>query len=63
MAKLQDHYDNNKSLNMEFVYLDKRPDQGCRFIVSNIEDRNIIVSEVGWTNYTLEKFIECSIIS
>lgn len=58
VAKLQDHYDNNKLLNMEFVYRDERPDQGCRFIVSNTKNKSIVVSEVGWTNFTLNKFIE-----
>ncbi|MEK4330689.1 hypothetical protein MKZ24_31695 [Paenibacillus sp. FSL R7-0297] len=58
MAKLQDHYDNNKFLDLEFIYRDVRPDQGCRFIVSNTENRSIIDSQIGWTNFTLNKFIE-----
>ncbi|MEK4851775.1 hypothetical protein NST04_18150 [Paenibacillus sp. FSL H7-0756] len=58
MAKLKDYYNSNKYLNMKFVYYDNRPDQGCRFIVSNTEDGNSMTSEVGWTNFTLNKFIE-----
>ncbi|WP_405110490.1 hypothetical protein MHH28_00835 [Paenibacillus sp. FSL K6-1217] len=58
MAKLQDHYENDKSLKMEFVYRDERPDQGCKFIVTITENRSIVVSEVGWTNFTLNKFVE-----
>lgn len=58
LATLQDHYENDKSLNMEFVYRDERPDQGCRFIVTNTENRSIVVSDVGWTNFTLSKFVE-----
>ncbi|ETT30237.1 hypothetical protein C162_33548 [Paenibacillus sp. FSL R7-269] len=58
MAKLQDYYKNDKSLNIEFVYRDKRPDQGCKFIVTITENRSIVVSEVGWTNFTLNKFVE-----
>ncbi|MFD1908071.1 hypothetical protein ACFSQ7_34930 [Paenibacillus rhizoplanae] len=58
LATLQDYYENDKSLNMEFVYRDEKLDQGCKFIVANTENRSIVVSDVGWTNFTLNKFVE-----
>ncbi|OKP72580.1 hypothetical protein A3842_22530 [Paenibacillus sp. P3E] len=58
MAKLQDHYDTNKFLNMEFIYRDNRPDQGCSFKITSFEHGSVIASDIGWTNATLNKFIE-----
>ncbi|OKP82536.1 hypothetical protein [Paenibacillus sp. P32E] len=58
MAKLQDHYDTNKFLNMEFICRDNRPDQGCSFKITNFEHGSVIASDIGWTNATLNKFIE-----
>ncbi|MFE4714746.1 hypothetical protein ACFRAM_28280 [Paenibacillus sp. NPDC056722] len=58
MARLKDHHNINKFLEMEFIYRDNRPDQGCRFKIITNENGSNIVSDIGWTNVTLDKFIE-----
>ncbi|MNW30374.1 hypothetical protein D3C74_72590 [compost metagenome] len=58
MAILRDHFNNNKLLELQIISRDKRLDQGCQLLVTIDDTGSNTHVEFGWTNETLNKFIE-----